>query len=129
MVKDVAYWLNRFAGEEQGKGAVCTIMASVEESTVGVRDTQLLAQVRRGYGEEGGEEGTAAQGSGSGHWLWALALYSYSLDHLRSRMAPQALTPRTIEVTPLLAQGTGSGHWLRVLVLTDCSYSLGPFNT
>jgi hypothetical protein len=98
MVKDVAYWLNRFAGEEQGKGAVCTIMASVEESTVGVRETQLLAQVRRegqrGYGESYGTHvikyfslysvyvqcesfaklGYGESYGGPGQWLRALAL-------------------------------------------------------
>ena len=84
MVKDVAYWLNRFAGEEQGKGAVCTIMASVEESTVGVRDTQLLAQVRRegrregrrGYGGPGQWPRAVAQGSGSGHWPYIATVWT-----------------------------------------------------
>ena len=48
MVKDVSYWLNKAAEERFGSGKVCTMMTSVEESTM--RDRQgpdgprLLAQ-------------------------------------------------------------------------------------
>lgn len=39
MVKDVSYWLNRLAEERLGRaGALCTLMTSIEESTIADRD-------------------------------------------------------------------------------------------
>ena len=44
MVKDVAYWMNVGAEERLGTARLCTIMTSVEESTLADRDAQLLVQ-------------------------------------------------------------------------------------
>lgn len=39
MAKDVSYWMNRGAEERLGKAALCTVMTSIEESTVDDRET------------------------------------------------------------------------------------------
>jgi hypothetical protein len=44
MVKDVSYWLNHEAQKQYGERKLCTIMTSVEESTVADREGGLLAQ-------------------------------------------------------------------------------------
>jgi hypothetical protein len=44
MVKDVSYWLNYEAAKQYGERKLCTIMTSVEESTVSDREDGLLAQ-------------------------------------------------------------------------------------
>eukprot|EP00656_Telonema_subtile_P016547 TRINITY_DN18749_c0_g1_i1.p1 TRINITY_DN18749_c0_g1~~TRINITY_DN18749_c0_g1_i1.p1 ORF type:complete len:317 (+),score=78.83 TRINITY_DN18749_c0_g1_i1:236-1186(+) len=44
MVKDVCYWLNRGASERFGSARLCTMMTSVEESTVADRAAGLLLQ-------------------------------------------------------------------------------------
>lgn len=46
MVKDVAYWLNRGANQRLGPHEVCTLMTSVEESTLDDRRQGLLRQDR-----------------------------------------------------------------------------------
>ena len=42
MVKDVSYFLNQQAAEQVGNGQLCTIMSSVEESTISDRSDGLL---------------------------------------------------------------------------------------
>lgn len=44
MVQDVAYWLNKRAFDKLGEADLCTLMTSVEESTIADRDEQLFAQ-------------------------------------------------------------------------------------
>lgn len=44
MVKDVSYWMNHLAQERFGKGGVCTVNSSIEESTVEDRAQSLLPQ-------------------------------------------------------------------------------------
>jgi hypothetical protein len=44
MVKDVSYWLNYEAAKQYGERKLCTVMTSVEESTVADRENGLLAQ-------------------------------------------------------------------------------------
>ena len=44
MVKDVSYWLNYEAQRQYGARKLCTIMTSVEESTVADREDGLLPQ-------------------------------------------------------------------------------------
>lgn len=44
MVQDVSYWLNQGCSERLGAGQLCTLMTSIEESTVDDRSDGLLAQ-------------------------------------------------------------------------------------
>ena len=44
MVQDVSYWLNKSAEERLGSAQLCTLMTSVEESTIADRESGLLGQ-------------------------------------------------------------------------------------